>query len=263
MFGLPLEQIIFLVLSGLSIVCSLGLVIFKDPVHSAVSLVLTFFNVAGIYILMGAEFMAALQVLVYSGAILVLFVFVMMLLQLRPGPALNPFRFFQSRIAPVIALAFLAEVLVIIFASNYYNNGGKITDSANTQAANMAKNISYVVSSKVPMTDTQGNSVVKSNEGWFSEPNSTGHTALLGKELYSKFILPFEICSLILLVAAIGAIVIGRRGLERDRKEFRSVGISLGGVAEPGSAQEFEYEKELKMLGTNELDKERKLTLKK
>jgi NADH-quinone oxidoreductase subunit J len=263
MFGLPLEQIIFLVLSGISVIFAVGLVMFKDPVHSAISLVLCFFNVAGIYILVGAEFMAALQVLVYSGAILVLFVFVIMLLQIRPGPALNPFRFFQTRLAPVLALAFLAEVLLVIFASNFYNNGGKITDTANAQAANMQKNIAYVVSTNVPMTDAQGNSVVTSTGGWFAAPPTNGHTALLGKELYSKFILPFEICSLILLIAAIGAIVIGRRSLERDRREFVSAGISLAGAPAPGSAQEAEVAAEYVQSGKKKLDRERRIIMKK
>jgi len=242
MFGLPLEQIFFIVISGAAVIASLGLVIFKDPVHAALSLVLVFFNVAGLYILLGAEFMAAIQVLVYGGAILVLFLFVMMLLQVRPGPALNPFRFFQTKLAPVIAVAFLAEVLLVILTSNFFINGGKIT-AENRQAENVSANVATVVSQKVPLVDANKQTIVK-DDAWGGAPNTVGHTALFGKELYTTFLFPFEIASLILLVAAIGAIVISRRSLDSDPGEFRGKGISLAGIPIPGSPQAKEIEKE-------------------
>jgi len=249
MFGFPLEQIIFIVLSALAIITAMGLVILKDPVHSALSLVLTFFNVAGMYILMGAEFMAAIQVLVYSGAILVLFLFVIMLLQVRPGPSLNPLRFFQSKFAPVVGVALLAEILLVILTSNFFINGGKLTADNNTQAANMQKNVAYVVSGKIPLVDAKGGSLVTNTGNWYEPPAASGHTALFGKELYSRFILPFEISSIILLVAAIGAIVISRSALTRDPGEFRDKrGISLAGAPAPGSPQALEVEKERKLI---------------
>src|SRR5436305_550993 len=94
LFGLDipipsLGMIVFATLSGLAILSSLMMITRKDAVHSALWLVVTFFQLAGMYVMLGAEFLAALQVLVYTGAILVLFLFVIMLLGLREGPKLS------------------------------------------------------------------------------------------------------------------------------------------------------------------------------
>src|SRR5690348_15051607 len=84
-----LPQIVFLGLSALAILGALMMVTRRDAVHSAIWLVVVLFRLAGVYVLLNAPFLAALQVLVYAGAILVLFLFVIMLLQLRQGPELR------------------------------------------------------------------------------------------------------------------------------------------------------------------------------
>lgn len=245
-----LEQIVFLVLAIVATACALGVVIMKDPVHSALMLVATLFNIAGVYILLGAEFIAAIQVLVYAGAIVVLFLFVMMLLQVRPGPSLNRLRFFQSRFAPLLALAFLVEVVIVVLGSSFALNGGRILDPANTQAANIQAGARYSVETDVPyaypnQATVGGSGIGLRNPDGTQEIVTSGHTALLGKELYSTYLFPFEIASLILLIAAIGAIVIARRSLEHDTGEDGATsigrGISLAG-AMPGSPQEHELE---------------------
>src|SRR5258708_12565182 len=71
---------IFCVLAGLSVLGALSLILQKHPIHSALSLIVVMVSLAGLYLLMGAEFVAAVQIIVYSGAIMVLFVFVIMLL---------------------------------------------------------------------------------------------------------------------------------------------------------------------------------------
>lgn len=265
---MALEQIIFLVLAVLATISAIGMVIMKDPVHSALLLVFTFFNLAAIYLVLGAEFIAAIQVLVYAGAIIVLFLFVMMLLQVRPGPSFYKLRFFQSRVGPVIALVFMAEVLLVVFASSFMLNGGKITDPNNTQAQQVAANVRYSTEGVVPMTDANGNTIGGTGIG-LHENVTTGHSALLGKELYSTFLYPFEIASLILLIAAIGAIVIARRTLEHDtggektRTEIGR-GISLSAPM-PGSPQALEMEKELELVKSTkgERPEERRLIMKK
>ena len=267
---MALEQILFFVFAILGTLCALGLVIFKDPVHCALSLVLTFFNIAGIYILLGAEFLAAVQVLVYAGAILVLFLFVIMLLKTPESTTLNPLRFFQSRFGPVLALGFLVEIILVVFTSSFVLNGGKITDSNNTQAANVAAAASYSVSEPVPMVNAAGQSIVSSSTYNAAPPHTIGHPALLGKELYSTYLFPFEISSLILLIAAIGAIVIARRSLSHDPGE-RGRGRKPGGFitlagAIPGSPQAVEMKKEDEVLvatNASSNDFERKVILKK
>ena len=260
-----LEQIIFLVLAVLATLGAIGMIMMKDPVHSALLLVFTFFNLAAIYLVLGAEFIAVIQVLVYAGAIIVLFLFVMMLLQVRPGPSFYKLRFFQSRIGPVIALVFLAEVLLVVFATSFMLNGGKITDANNTQAAQMAANVRTSVEGVVPVTDASGKTVGGTGIG-LHENVTTGHTAQLGKELYSTFLYPFEIASLILLIAAIGAIVIARRTLEHDTEDKTEIGrgISLAGPM-PGSPQAIEMEKELELVKSAKIDREpdRQIILKK
>ncbi len=238
---MPLVQIIFLVFAVLAVLTSLGLILLKDPVHCALLLVLTFANIAGIYILLGAEFLAAIQVMVYSGAILVLFLFVMMLLQLRPWLSLNPLRLFQSRLGPLLALAFLAEVLLVVFTSSFVLNGGKITDPANTQAARLQQGTAYSVT--VDVNQEAGPIIVPGNKDALP-PHTVGHTAALGKELYSTYLFPFEIASLILLIAAIGAIVIARPHIENDPEDIHHLrrGFALGGEPVPGSAQAVEVE---------------------
>src|SRR5690349_15922165 len=154
-----LEQIIFIILSVLAISSAIAMIMMKDPVHSALLLVFTFFNIAATYILLSAEFIAVIQVLVYAGAIVVLFLFVMMLLQVRPGPSLNPLRFFQSRLGPVLAIGFLVEVLLVVFASGYVLNGGKITDPNNKQAQQVAASVKYVAETFVPLADATGKTV--------------------------------------------------------------------------------------------------------
>jgi len=259
---MPLEQILFLVFSALAVITSTGLILFKDPVHSALFLVLTFANIAGVYILLGAEFLAAIQVLVYSGAILVLFLFVMMLLQVRPGPSLNPLRFFQTGLGPILAIAFLVEVVLVVFTSGFVLNGGKTTDANNTQAAQMQKGMEY--SATVDVVQAAGPITVPGNT--LAEPTHTvGHTAALGKELYSTYLFPFEVASLILLIAAIGAIVIARRQLENDIPEEMELrrGIGLGSLPVPGSPQALEVARQAKDSQRREEAKDRTIILKK
>lgn len=260
-----LEQIIFIVLAVLATLSAIGMISMKDPVHSALLLVFTFFNLAAIYLLLGAEFLAAVQVLVYAGAIVVLFLFVMMLLQVRPGPSFYKLRFFQSRIGPVIALVFLVEVLLVTFSTSFTLNGGKITDANNTQAAQVGASVRYSTEGVVPTADAAGNTIGGSGIG-LHENVTTGHSALLGKELYSTFLYPFEIASLILLIAAIGAIVIARRSLEHDTGDENTPtevgrGISLAAPL-PGSPQAMEMERLIKET-RNAKDEDRRVILKK
>lgn len=263
------EQVLFIIFAVLATITSIGLVVFKDPVHCALSLVLTFFSIAAVYILLGAEFLAAVQVLVYTGAILVLFLFVIMLLQPRSGASLNPLRFFQSRFGPFIALAFLAEVLLVVFTSGFVLNGGKTTASNNTQGQNIVAASAYSASASVPMTASDGTSIVSSSTYDSAPTNTYGHPALLGKELYSTYLFPFEVSSLILLIAAIGAIVIARRALPESTGKRGQPGpgrfITLARPT-PGSPQALEQEKEVEELvkaGSNENDFKRTVILKK
>ncbi|MBF8251541.1 MAG: NADH-ubiquinone oxidoreductase chain J, partial [Deltaproteobacteria bacterium] len=87
-----MELILFYIFGGIAIIASLGLVSGKNPVHSALFMVVVFFVVAALFVLLGAEFLAAAQILVYAGAIMVLFLFVIMLLRLQKEELRNTSR---------------------------------------------------------------------------------------------------------------------------------------------------------------------------
>jgi NADH-quinone oxidoreductase subunit J len=154
-------------------IASAVLVIFaRNPVHSVLWLILAFFNAAGLILLTGAEFIAMLLVIVYVGAVAVLFLFVVMMLDvdfssLRGGFTRNlPFGL-------LIALVLLAEIVIAVGARQA---GPALTRSAAAPAADAVPNIEA-----------------------------------LGTALYTRYLIPFELAGLILLVAMIGAIVLTHR----------------------------------------------------
>jgi NADH-quinone oxidoreductase subunit J len=166
-------------------IASAVLVIFaRNPVHSVLWLILAFFNAAGLMLIVGAEFIALLLVIVYVGAVAVLFLFVVMMLdidfaQLRSGFIKN------LPLGILLALVLLAEV---IFAVSAWRAGPALSGAAPPEA---------------------------------TQPNIVA----LGQVLYTRFLFPFELAGLILLVAMIGAIVLThrKRGDLRTPKADRQI----------------------------------------
>jgi NADH-quinone oxidoreductase subunit J len=173
-----IATIAFYLFATLTIAPALAVVFARNPVHSVLWLILAFFNAAGLMLLLGAEFIAMLVVIVYVGAVAVLFLFVVMMLdidfaQLRSGFTANlPFGI-------IIAIVLLAEIIV---AFSVHNTGPAL--SARHVAATTQPNI-----------------------------------VALGQLLYSRYLFPFEIAGLILLVAMIGAIVLTHRGRRDTRPQ--------------------------------------------
>ena len=143
----------------------------RNPVYSALSLLILFFHVAGLYVTLHAEFLAAVQVIVYAGAILVLYLFVVMLLNVKREDRYHG----QLPIAGLLGVAVMTEV-VLLFVSR-----SGFAGVASSPAAPPAE--------------------------------SAGNTETIGEVLYSTYLFPFEVASLILLVAMIGAIVLAKRDL--------------------------------------------------
>ena len=162
--------IAFYLFATLTIAPAVAVIFARNPVHSVLWLILAFFNAAGLMLLLGAEFIAMLVVIVYVGAVAVLFLFVVMMLdidfsQLRSGFTRNlPFGL-------LIALVLLAEIIVAVSA---WKAGPAL--SGHEVAATTQPNI-----------------------------------VALGQLLYSRYLFPFELAGLILLVAMIGAIVLTHR----------------------------------------------------
>jgi NADH-quinone oxidoreductase subunit J len=108
---LELQSILFWVFSILGLAGGIGLLLNRNPVHAALCLIVNFFSIAGLYLSLQAEFLAVIQVLVYAGAIMVLFLFVIMLLNLsaEPKQSYSPLRI----AAFVLGIAFVAEMLIV------------------------------------------------------------------------------------------------------------------------------------------------------
>jgi NADH-quinone oxidoreductase subunit J len=146
----------------------------KDTVHSVLFLVLDFLSVAALYALLGAEFLAAIQVLVYAGGIVVLYLFVVMLVNLKRSAEAHQDAHRRSKLGFGLAAAVLAELVAVTIY-------GHAQPAAPVAAA-----------AAMPFT---------------------GNTEQVGWMLYTSYLIPFEIASVLLLVAMIGAIVLAKREL--------------------------------------------------
>jgi NADH-quinone oxidoreductase subunit J len=160
--------ILFYLLSAVMVTAAFMVVRSRNPIHSAIWLVVAFLAIACVYVLMGAEFVAAVQVLVYAGGIMVLFLFVILLVNLRDTglPRLRA----HGTAAAIVGLLAVGAMLVL-------NRHGRVPD--------------------VPVP---GAAVVK----------EAGNLEAVGFRLFVDALLPFEIASVLLLVAIVGAIVLAR-----------------------------------------------------
>jgi NADH-quinone oxidoreductase subunit J len=182
-----IQPILFMILSAVTVGSALLVVLNKNPVASAIFLVLTFFSLAGIYALMNAIFIATMQVLVYAGAIMVLVVFVLMLLNLREETHQeiwsNPTK---KTVIVLIVIAYSFLLLVSLKATK---------DSDPTVITNI----------------TSPNYEYKLSDSAESKVTVTGNTAAVGASTFIDYLLPFEIISILLLVAVIGAVIIAKK----------------------------------------------------
>lgn len=168
-------DIIFYLFSAAILVSGLMVISAKNPVHSVLFLVLAFFSAAGLFVLLEAEFLAAIMVMVYMGAVAILFLFVVMMLDidftvLRQG--------FLKQLPLVVAIAFVILVELVVMIMHIHVPDGAVAGAS----------------------------------------GDVTNTLALGRVLYTKFLYPFEIASLVLLVALIGAVVL----TFRQRKDVRT-----------------------------------------
>lgn len=167
-----MSQAIFFILAAALIASALGVVLSRNPVRSALSLVVTLFLLAVIFVLLDAHLVAALQIVVYAGAIMVLFLFVIMLLNLQQDPH-EHVRVPQRAVSWLLGGGVSLALIVAIWRS---------------------RAIAPQPAAPVPV--------------------GFGSTAALSDRLFTHFLLPFEITSILLLVAIVGAVVLARRRLE-------------------------------------------------
>jgi NADH-quinone oxidoreductase subunit J len=179
--------LLFYLFAALAVVGAVGVVTLRNPMYGAISLLVTFLAVAVLFLLRHAEFLAVVQVFVYGGGIMVLFLFVIMLVNLHK---LDQTKIFwrQSPAALVLGLLLLGLFGWLFLHVAF---GPAFEQPQNFVTANVAN-----VGSGV---GTAGNAPV------------AGNSQAVAWSLYRDYLLPFEIASLFLLVAMIGAVVLGRR----------------------------------------------------
>ena len=167
-----MTEILFFIFAAMAIVSAMNVILNRNPIYSAVSLVITLFSLAGIFLLLEAYFLAVVQIIIYAGAIMVLFLFVIMLL--------NPdkeAKFLSLRNPRILIIALLSTVFI-----------GMI--------------IALVTGSVNYIGETAGS------------VGDLGTTKNIGLSLFTKYLLPFEIASLLLLVALVGAVLMTKRNLK-------------------------------------------------
>ena len=162
-------HILFWFLSALAVFSALMVLLSKNPVHSVLWLIAVFFAISGHYILMNAQFLAIVNIIVYAGAIMVLFLFVIMLMNLNKET--EPRKNIWMKLAGAIAAGSLLMILVSLV----------------------------------------GQATELSHRNMLMKDGDIGLIKNLGKILFSQYVVPFEITSILFLSAMVGAVVIGKK----------------------------------------------------
>lgn len=171
---IALEIIFFVIFGGIAATTSVIMITRPNPIISALFLVLNFAALAGLYLLLNAQFIAVAQVIVYAGAIMVLFLFVIMLLRPEKEEKIFSSNPVLKTVASVVAgVVFLQIAYMIFFASPSNSVSGNVAASVNA-----------------------------------------GTVEAIGRELFTNYILPFEAAGYLLLAAAIGALVLAKKKFE-------------------------------------------------
>jgi NADH-quinone oxidoreductase subunit J len=195
------EWVVFVIFAVAGLVGAGGVVMSRKPVHAALSLVLTLFSVAVFFVMQGAHFLAAVQVIVYAGAIVVLFLFVIMLLGIDQEDILDEPLPAQRPLAIAVGVALFAGLL--LFAHILEPTGG-LADRGSATQGDVA-NVERVATS-----------------------------------LFTNFLWPFEITSALLVIAVVGAVVLARRGAAQPEDQDLHMGADAGSDEGPAAVLEHE-----------------------
>jgi NADH-quinone oxidoreductase subunit J len=163
-----LNKIIFIYFAAVIIISAVLMITRRNPIHSVLLMLLLFFHIAGLFVLLNAEFLAAVQLIVYAGAILILYLFVVMLLNVDKERSVKR----ANRYWPVMAgfgIVIASEIVLLIVRGKFAVDAGQLMKPG------------------------------------FGSVNA------LGVELYTNYLVPFEIASVILLVGLVGAVMLAKK----------------------------------------------------
>ena len=192
------EVVFFGITAGIAIILAIFMLLARSPIHSALSLIGVMVMLAVNYLLLHAYFVAAVQIVVYAGAVMVLFVYVIMFFY-RPGATDSMRR--EANFTYVASAIILSLLLFVIVASAFVLSGSvSMTESPQSPAGEDFKHAPSVEIAGEPLTPET------------SETNQKRNPVLIGEMLFSKYLFPFELTSLLLLAAMIGAVVLAKRG---------------------------------------------------
>lgn len=194
-----MEFIVFVIAAAVSIAAAIMMVLQRNAMYSALFLVLTFFCIAVFYVLMGAYFLAVVQVAVYAGAIMVLMLFVLMLLNVAHPE--SPDR----RLAFLRPFGVIAGVILVVELAVAVSHGSAAPAAATTGAA--TANTARPAATATPAIRPMATPVAVEPAGAVQ----VGHTQLLAAVLFTRYLFPFEVTSLLLLGAILGAAVLARK----------------------------------------------------
>ena len=171
-----MEWVLFLIFALVAAAAAVGMVVQRSPIYSALCLILALFAQAGLYVLLGAELIAFVHIFVYAGAIMVLFLFVIMLLDLRPEDR-SPVRSNPVGVSVGLILAGLLLAELALGVGPHIALGPRGAYD-------------------------------------FETVRAVGNTQAVGRILFGEYLVPFELTSVILLAAMVGAMVLAKRKLE-------------------------------------------------
>lgn len=166
--------VLFFLCAVLAVVSALGVITFRSPMHSAISMIVTMISLAVIYLLNKAEFIAAIQISVYAGAVMMLIVYVIFLLDLKKEAALSTEMFTRNKVVAAGLGALVLVVLMLPVAGTITGRKSDMTD------ATLAK---------------------------------VGSIQFLADKLFTTYLLPFELASILLLVGLVGAVALAKKKL--------------------------------------------------
>jgi NADH-quinone oxidoreductase subunit J len=168
---MEIHQVIFWILSLLTLSFAVGVIMSRSPINSVLFLILTFFSISAHYVMMNAQFLAIVNIIVYAGAIMVLFLFVIMLMNLNSDT--EPQKNFLVQFAAVISGGALLLIFVAALKSSFTGLEGRDINLIESTDIGLIKN--------------------------------------LGQKLFTDYVFPFEIASVLFLSAMIGAVVLGKK----------------------------------------------------
>jgi NADH-quinone oxidoreductase subunit J len=186
---MPLDNVVFWVFAPIAVASALGMLLMRNAVHAALFLIVNFFCIAVMYLLLDAPFLFAVQIIVYAGAIMVLFLFVIMLLGVDQGVNVRERLRAQRPLAILLAVGFVVELFVALRAGVGF--------------------------------------ATKAPDG-FDKLNQPGNAEAVARVLFRDYFFPFEVTSILLIVAAIASMVLAQRKArsvtEAELEELRLAG---------------------------------------